>query len=360
MILVVALSACAPRGKVILYPGAGEIGHLRSVFVGTTRAVDAAGHPGAGRDPVLHFSRYDISIPPAHTPGVMEWPRGAPDPAAHFLTDRQKDFADRAAFQSGLAQELATRPRGERTVLVFVHGYNNNFAEGLYRFAQLTTDLGLPEVAVHYSWPSKGNPLGYGYDRDSMLFARDGLEELLGAVVQSGAEGFILVGHSMGSLLAMETLRQIEIGRNARVKRAIRGVALISPDIDIDLFLQQSRRIGALPQPFAVFVSRRDLLLRLSARVMGQTSRLGNIENVNALAQLDVLVIDVSALSEGGAGHFTAGVSPTFIRLVQHLRALDAAFARDPATRPGLIPGTVLTIQNLTEVVLSGSTPSAP
>ena len=31
-------------------------------------------------------------------------------------------------------------------------------------------------MAVHYAWPSAAEPLGYVYDRDSAIFARDGLD----------------------------------------------------------------------------------------------------------------------------------------------------------------------------------------
>ncbi len=45
--------------------------------------------------------------------------------------------------------------------MVFVHGFNNTFADGLHRTAQIRHDFEIPGVAVHYAWPSAGNALGY-------------------------------------------------------------------------------------------------------------------------------------------------------------------------------------------------------
>jgi len=100
-----------------------------------------------------------------------------------------------------------------REVVVFVHGFNNSFSDAAFRMAQLGHDLELPGAHVSYAWPSRANPLGYGYDQDSALFARDGLADLLETVRGAGQPDVIVVAHSMGSTLLMETFRQLEIVR---------------------------------------------------------------------------------------------------------------------------------------------------
>ena len=69
--------------------------------------------------------------------------------------------------------------------------------------AQMAHDLQLPGAVVHYSWPSAAEPLGYAHDRDSALFARDGLEQLMQEITAAGARRIIIVSHSMGSALTM-------------------------------------------------------------------------------------------------------------------------------------------------------------
>src|SRR5208282_2886495 len=51
---------------------------------------------------------------------------------------RKEDYVDGdRAFVQAVNAELALRPPGKRRVVLFVHGFNTMFAEGLYRLAQL-------------------------------------------------------------------------------------------------------------------------------------------------------------------------------------------------------------------------------
>ncbi|WP_371170146.1 alpha/beta hydrolase [Aliiroseovarius sp. 2305UL8-7] len=355
--LVLLLTSCAPRGEITLYAGAARQGDVQRIFVGTTREINEMGFPSGQRSRNLIFGRFDVSVPSEREPGSVTWPgRQTPDPEKHFLVDNFMPLPTIKAFQTSIRQALRTRRNEGRTAVLFVHGFNNKFSEGLYRFAQLSEDLELPFLPVHYSWPSAGHPLGYGYDRDSMLIARDGLETTIRAVGDAGVDEIILVGHSMGALLTMETLRQMAIADGRKGLRKIGGVVLLSPDIDIDLFRKQADRIGKLPQPFYIFSSSRDLALRLSARITGQTARLGNTTDVDKLAALDVTMIDISAFSDGALEHNTALASPSFLRLLKSVPDLSVAYGQDPAARPGLLPGTVLVVQNATRLIV----PNAP
>lgn len=345
--------ACTPRGAITVFPDAALVGQVQNVFVGTTRSIDANGEFTSKRTADVTYHRYNISVPPQHETGEIDWPRGKPDPKRAFLTTDFVHFQTSKTFSSNLAKMLRNRPRGKREVVVFVHGFNNNFAEGVYRLAQLSNDMALPNPTVHYSWPSSGNPLGYGYDRDSLLFARDGLEELLHTVKSSGADRILLVGHSLGALLTMETLRQMSIADSKSLDKMISGVVLISPDIDVDLFRKQANRIGKLPEPFVIFTSKKDRALRLSARLSGKHGRLGNVQNVKELSKLHITLIDVTNFSDGLTGHFNAATSPALLQILRRLRGLDAAFRNDPSGRAGLIPGTVLTVQKATQIILS-------
>jgi esterase/lipase superfamily enzyme len=235
--------------------------------------------------------------------------------------------------------------------VIFVHGYNNNFAEGVYRVAQFSHDLEIPGAVVHYAWPSAAKPLGYVYDRDSALFARDGLERLIDEVSAAGARRILLVAHSMGSGLAMEALRQAAIRDDQAALGGIAGVILISPDVDVDVFRSQVSAIGVLPQPFLIFGSDRDRLLGLSARLTGQRERLGSLSDVSRVADLKVTFMDVGEFASG-AGHFTLGDSPALIRLIENIGQIEGAFEADRARRVGLLSGAVLTVQNATQIIL--------
>lgn len=354
--VIASLSACDSRGSVVISPAAAAIGVVEPVFVGTTRAADpeTGSGFGIGRSAVTRFVRLDVVVPPVRNPGEIAWPKpGRRDnPQTEFLTAGEYLYPGAPAFRADLATVLRNESRGRREAVVFVHGFNNNFAEGAYRLAQIGHDLDLGGAYVHYSWPSRGHPLGYAYDRDSALFARDGLEDLLREVHAAGAERILLIAHSMGAALTMETLRQLAIAGDQSLIGRISGVVLISPDIDVDVFHAQAGRIGALPQPFYIVTSKKDRVLALSARLTGQRDRLGTIADVSAIADLKVTLLDTTAFSLG-VGHFNAGNSPGLLALLGRLNDVDAAFARDRTGRAGLLPGMVLTVQNATQIVLA-------
>lgn len=349
------VAACSPRGVITVDPVARNFGEVEPIFVGTQRAFDPAiGTFGRLRSRQLSYARVDVSIPPVREPGQIVWPKKgrAPDPQTEFLTESQTVFPDAAAFRRNLRAEMRSEPRNPRQALIFVHGFNNTFAEGVYRIAQLSHDLDLPRVTVHYSWPSAGSAFGYVHDRDSALYARDGLEKLFNEVIEAGAEQVIVVGHSMGCLLLMEALRQMDIRDSAKLKRHLRGVILLSPDIDVDVFVSQAATFKQLPDPFLIFSSQNDRALRLSAFITGEPSRLGNLTGIDRVADLPVRVIDVGAFSTG-AGHFDVGDSPELIALLNQIGSVQAAFDSDNAGRVGLLPGLVLTARSATEIVLT-------
>lgn len=356
VLALAVLLSCGPRGDIVISPAAVGVGDITTVFVGTTRVQDPA--TGAYGDDRLRdavgFARYDISIPPDREVGQITWPRKGRDPdiRTDFVTTEARTYPDAARFRADLRRELAARPAGEREVVVFTHGFNNTFAEGLYRIAQMGHDIGIPGVLVHYSWPSAGKTLAYVRDRDSALFARDGLERLLNEVADAGARRIVIVGHSMGAALTMETLRQMAIRGDRKVRPRISGVVLMSPDLDVDVFHAQARAMGKLPQPFYIFTSRRDKALALSARLTGQQrDRLGNLRDVGEVADLEVTVVDVAGFNVGD-GHLNVAQSPALIGIVGRIAEINNAYGGDAAVRTGLLPGVILTVRNATAVIL--------
>lgn len=349
-VCLVLLIACTPRGQVTLAPQAAAVGQVQDVFIGTTRRQEQDGSFGPKRSEEVRFARYDVAIPPNRAVGEINWPRrgGRADPNRHFLTTAQEVYQTTPAFQNDLRQQLAL---SDGEAVIFVHGYNTNFAEGVYRVAQFAHDLKLPGTVVLYSWPSAAEPLGYAYDRDSALFARDGLESLIHEVARAGARRIYLVAHSMGAGLTMEALRTAAVRGDQRTLDMLGGVILISPDIDVDVFREQARAIGTLPQPFVIFGSDRDKFLRLSAALTGQEQRLGSLSDVSRVADLQVTFLDVGEFAEG-AGHFVVGDSAALILLMERIVDIQGAFEQDRQVRQGLIPGVVLTVQSATQIVL--------
>ncbi len=347
------LTACAVREQVDFVEGPPVPGTiLRPVLVATTRLPDP-NQPVPGRERAFDvaYGRYTVSIPPDRELGEVprQQERSVALPAEHFML-ANAEVLGASAFQDAVRSSLAQVPASEREAVIFVHGFNTAFIEGVYRTAQLGNDLRIPGVLMHYSWPSMGAPLAYAHDRDSALFARDGLIEMLRQVRVAGTRRIILIAHSMGAHLVMEALRQMALTDDPAM-RSIGGVFLISPDIDVQLFLQQVDAIGDLPEPFVIVTSQRDRVLTLSARLTGQTARLGNMPDATPIEGLDVTLLDVSAFSTGD-GHFTVGSSPALIGLLDQMQSVNMALSEQASGRLPLLPATILTLQNTTQIVL--------
>ena len=173
------------------------------IFIATTRAPDAdpAMLYSGERGNEIGLTRVSVSIPPNHLSGKIERPKNLPpDPRTEFAVLKPVTYSEDRAFVEGLKSELATRPKGDRSVLLFVHGYNTTLAFGVMRLAQFVEDTGYSGVPVLFSWASRGKALDYIYDLNSALHARDDLIKTAELIVQAGPESGDIVAHSMGSL----------------------------------------------------------------------------------------------------------------------------------------------------------------
>lgn len=354
ILLSLTLAACGDPTYAPLHPDAVTVGEPAKVLVMTNRAKDPSGFYGGNRSDTPDFLEIAVSIPRDRDIGTIPISYRQPVPGKHFVLTGRRSIDGHAAFRRALRQQMAALPVSEKEITIYVHGYNNSFSDGVFRTAQLVHDFHLKGLALHYSWPSAAHPLAYAHDRDSLLFARDGLEQLLLDVEQAGARNVILVGHSLGAMLVMETLRQMDIRRPGHPERILDGLVLLSPDIDLELFRTQAHRITALPQPFAIFVSQKDRALMLSSEVNGRSQRLGALANPEALADLDVIVLDVTAFSDRQVQtHFVPGTSPALINLLSQSYELNQGFEDARTGARGALPGVALTVQKATQIVLS-------
>ncbi len=307
LVLTLSLAACAgrPTGNLIAVSATAPGTSVVQMLVATTRASS----PEAGvmfngeRAHGLAYADITVSIPPdsARKVGEVEWHATVPgDPARDFVTMRAERL-DLQQVRSTFDARLKTRSAAH--VLLFVHGYNTRFEEAVYRFAQIVHDAGAPVVPVLFTWPSRGDLLSYGYDRDSATYSRDALESVIQAMVDDPRVGEIsILAHSMGNFVAVEALRQMAI-RNRSLSPKIKDIMLASPDIDFEVFRREIAEIRKSENdpPVTLFVSDDDKALSLSRLLAGGEPRLGSIDPLvepfsSNLKRAHVQVIDLSAI----------------------------------------------------------------
>lgn len=334
ILCLTVLAACAGRGELGIITTNTPTTKHENIYVATTRQRDGTAYGFNGlRTSELSYARYDISIPPMHEVGEIEWPKGPPDPATDFVITDAQIFKNPAAFRS-----TVKAAKNADEVVVFIHGYNNNFAESLYRFAQMSTDIEFKGTPVLYAWPTTETSYEYLHDRDSVLFARDGLQTLLEQIARSGVKRITLVAHSIGSNLLMETLRQMAIGGDRRVARIIDAVILLSPDIDQSVFQLQLSRLNPVPNPFIVFATEKDRALRVMSFLTGNQQRLGQITHSDTLAKYGVQVVNLSGFTDGDIlNHSVALTSPSVIAIIKKIPAARALSKRNGGNPEGIL-----------------------
>ncbi|WP_455475456.1 alpha/beta hydrolase [Bartonella sp. B17] len=302
------------------------------VYVATSRMMqNNYSQPyGAGRSNRVHYNRVDIGIPQQHKKGIVETNAYKPTHDKYFAAVALQKYDHKEQFKQELNAILAKKPEGKREVFLFIHGYNNNFADGTFRAAQFTYDYSLNVVTVHYSWPSAGSIPLYIYDRDSANFARDGLIELLVLISETNAEKISIIAHSMGNFITMEAFRTLALQGRYEPIRRITSFLMAAPDIDLDVFERQLNDIKKLPQPTAILVSRSDKALAVSGRLTGGHPRVGDGSDIEMLRKNGIAVFDLSNID--GGTHNVFASSPTLM-----------ALSRDGSLASAIMQGTELT-----------------
>lgn len=190
-----------------------------------------------------------------------------------------------------------------RDVLVYVHGFNQTFETAALDAARLSDGLKFRGDTMLFSWPSKNSLLNYIYDRESALWSRDALEDMLDQLMADPSVGTIhIVAHSMGTMPTIEALRQLYDRRAAIMASRIGAVVLASPDIDMDGFKSSVTRLGGFSRKITVLTVANDRALSAMRNMAGGVTRVGIAEKAQ-LEALGLRVIDASDYAGSGLNH---------------------------------------------------------
>src|SRR4029453_10892195 len=102
-----------------------------------------------------------------------------------------------------------------------------------------------------------------------------------------------LVSQTMGTMLTLETLRQVHARHGDAMIDRLGAVVFASPDIDMDVFSSSIGRIGPLANKITVVTATNDLALAVSRRLAGGMARVGTAEKAE-LERMGLRVIDAS------------------------------------------------------------------
>src|SRR5208283_64665 len=173
-----------------------------------------------------------------------------------------------ASLQGEIRRRLAKTERKE--VVVFIHGYNNSFADAANATGSICRLLGEDFVCVLLTWPaggSRGAFLGYNVDRESGEFAVADMRKAIRAIGQTeGVRGIHIIAHSRGTDVVASAFRELSfeayVSRFSNTENLkVRNIVLFAPDIDIDVaatkifdvFSDPDAPYGAKKNPNALF-----------------------------------------------------------------------------------------------------------
>ena len=290
-----ALGGCAGMAESATRPDASGLAGKPTLLVATTRKPvnGARANPwyGSERASTMSIARAKLT-PPDYgrfsfaSVGMSDWRLDAIEPVPGRVSDL-------------LAQAGGSGP----DLLIYVHGFRQTFEGAALDAARLSDGIKFRGETMVFSWPSKAGLFDYAYDRESAVWSRDAFERVLTSVMANPTTGRLhIVAHSMGTMLALESLRQV-YGRygDAAVER-IGAVVFASPDIDVDVFASSVARIGPLAQKITIITATNDRALALSSRVAGGITRVGAAEK-DALEKLGLRVVDASQYGWGIINH---------------------------------------------------------
>lgn len=221
--------------------------------------------------------------------------------------------------------EAETNRRHGR-VLLYVHGYRENFDSTSKDTAQIARMTGFDGPVISYTWPSQGKLLSYITDETNMVHDVANFRLFLKKLAErSWVKEIVVVAHSLGGRLVLPAIAQVDDHAASADSSNISNIILAAPDMDRETF---ERDIGAdvlapakvkRGRHITLYLSSKDRALAASRTLHGYP-RLGSpycfnpfqAEELEAqglptrcyVKQMDgVTVVDTSDVKRGSTGH---------------------------------------------------------
>ncbi|HZX22981.1 MAG TPA: alpha/beta hydrolase [Woeseiaceae bacterium] len=229
---------------------------------------------------------------------------------------------------------------GRAGVVVYIHGFNEDFGRSCRHAALLQKRLGLDGRLLLFSWPADRKYVTYASDAGDLAWSLPDLRAVLeGLAARHGSAGVSILGHSLGARATVEVLSRMDDGVGA-----FGQVVLVAPDIARSRFAELRPVLERRAERVTIYASENDLALRLST-VVNTSARLGiTDEEAHAGGALSakVQLVDVSGTGlHSLSGHVYHLRNPAVIEDIGRLFAPVAAdaggsYERVPGSAPGL------------------------
>lgn len=229
------------------------------------------------------------------------------DPEKHFFLEQAVNQLPEESFFTAMKGVLQP---GDRDLLLFIHGFNNNFDFAAMRLAQLQHDAKFPGQALLFSWPSVGSGGENDYRQDEGRSARAIphlariLSQLIAERRNNPASGEIhLIAHSMGNRVLLGALDQLA-PHDPTQPLPFGHIIFAAPDEQASAFQIQVQRAIPRAKSATLYFCKEDKALLASNVIHGVESRAGQV--IIPLAGLDNVNSDGANTSFLGHDYFTS------------------------------------------------------
>lgn len=231
------------------------------------------------------------------------WP-----PDMRFARDWSPTDVDRQPADEFIAHVNAVLDKSiRRQITVFVHGFNTKFAANAGIAAEMWHYMARDGVMVSFDWASEGSIFSYETDKANADFAVRQLRRFLEFLAaETSADMINIIGHSAGSPVVAESLRQLSLryydldDAEAHRRAKIGHVILAAPDMDLESALSCSiDGAGRITQGVAIYASSKDRALKFSGNIfkdvrLGRSiGKLDDFEKAGIIAN-DAMWIDAT------------------------------------------------------------------
>ncbi|KTE05823.1 alpha/beta hydrolase [Sphingopyxis sp. H115] len=284
------------------------------------------------------------------------------------VVGKKKRFLPPLAFQNSVDWWRALQAETDRKqgrVLLYVHGYRENFSTTSKDAAQIARMTGFDGPIVEYSWPSQGRLLSYVVDETNMYHDVRNFRDFLKSLAeQPWVKEIVVVSHSLGARLVIPAISYVDRTSSSADSSNISNIILASPDIDRETFERDiedevlSARRVANNRRITVYTSRADKALAASRAIHGYP-RLGSPycfdpfeaaelkarglpERCYPASRPGLTVVDTTDVSRGPTGHSdflrSAVVCRDFVDVVANKRTRPERVATEWAHVFRLMP----------------------
>jgi esterase/lipase superfamily enzyme len=208
-------------------------------------------------------------------------------------------------FKSALRQETGD-------LAIFIHGYNNTFADAVRRAATAKADFGLAGPVVVFSWPSDGAAPAYFSDEAALEVTSINFREFLNTIdqVRSPSKTSI-VAHSMGSRILLNYFDWAHGRPEFASREKFKCMLYAASDVTMLHFQAVRAKLAASAQRVTLYVSSYDRPLYVS-ETMHSDIRVGRA--VGAAMFIDSVMDSIDASDIDNDGFFSTRHSYVFDR----------------------------------------------